>query len=111
MFRGLNRRAALVGALGLVLVSGQAHASAASKIVERLATFKGRPVADVFEKLGYPDRKETFGPDTVYYWGVDQPDGPSCTFNVATGPDGLVKKFTAYGNDWGCSAIAKSLKP
>lgn len=109
MTQRLNRLNIAAGAL-LLVVSANAYASAAGKLVERLEAYKGRPAADVFDKIGYPDRKETFGDDTVYYWGTDQVDGPSCTYNVAVGPDGLIKKASSYGNEWGCGPIAKRLK-
>lgn len=110
MIEGLNRRAVALAAAALMF-STNAHASAAGKLAERLNAFKGQPVTEAFDRIGYPDRKETYGPDTVYYWGVDQPEGPSCTYNVAAGPDGLIKKASAYGNDWGCGPLAKRLKP
>lgn len=108
MIKRLNRRGIVSAAL--LLISSGADASNAGKITERLKEFIGRPVSEVFEKVEYPDRKETYGTDTVYYWGVDQPDGPSCTYKVAAGSDGLVKTASAYGNDWGCDPIAKRLK-
>ena len=117
MDRGLNRRAIALASVTIAMLV--AHPAVAkclmmcgpSKLHERLNAMIGQPVSSVFDRIGYPDRKETFGADTVYYWGTDQPDGPSCTYNVAAGPDGLVKKASVYGNDYGCAPIAKQLKP
>lgn len=36
---------------------------------EGLAGFKGRPVSEAFDALGYPDGQQQFGEETVYTWG------------------------------------------
>lgn len=108
MRNSLNRRAILATAIALV-VSQSAAASPAGKLVERLNTLIGQPVDAAFDILGYPDRKEVYGPDMVYYWGVDQPEGPSCTYHIAAGADNLIKKTSAYGN-FACADIGKKLK-
>ena len=110
MGQGLNRLKIAVGGLMLITSAG-AFASAAGKLADYLNAYQGRPAAEIFDRVGYPDRKETYGEDTVYYWGTDQIDGPSCTFKVATGADGLVKSASSFGNDWGCGPSAKRLKP
>jgi len=89
--------------LGLMaLISVALSGCAVDHLANRLSGLKGQPVQTVFDRVGYPDRQEKFGDDTVYYWGTDQPTGPSCTFKVAAGADKMIKSTSVYGNAYGC---------
>ncbi|MFZ7096718.1 hypothetical protein ACOPJQ_02390 [Luteimonas dalianensis] len=37
---------------------------------EGLASFKGRPISEAFDVLGYPAQQQQFGDDTVYTWAT-----------------------------------------
>lgn len=75
-----------------------------------MTALKGRPVAEAFESLGYPDDKLTIGSDTVYKWGTDQERGPSCTFKIVADEKGIIKSWDGYGNAAGCDPYTKALK-
>lgn len=92
-----------------MLLSAFMLVNAATQVGRLLEPYRGQQVQVVFDRLGYPDRKEQSGTDTVYYWGQDQPTGPSCTIKVAAGDTGAVKSVDVYGN-WGCSSYKRSLK-
>jgi hypothetical protein len=67
------------------------------------------PVEQAFERLGYPDRQEVITGNTVYYWGAEQPVGPTCTFKLVVSPEGQVLDWDGYGNANGCQAYARAL--
>jgi hypothetical protein len=95
-----------------VLASMALSGCAVDHLASRLSSLKGQPVQTVFDRVGYPDRQEKFGDDTVYYWGTDQPVGPSCTFKVAAGSDKLIKSTSVYGNANGCEGwVGRLAKP
>lgn len=81
-----------------------------SSALNPLANYVGQPVQSVFAAIGYPDRQEIVAGNTVYHWGTDQPEGPSCTVKVVANPAGIVLEWDAYGNAYGCDRYAGGLK-
>lgn len=55
----------LISALGVTLL---ASGCATANMENGLNSLMGKPDKEAFAVLGYPNSKQTFGSDTVYYW-------------------------------------------
>jgi hypothetical protein len=78
--------------------------------LDGLNSYVGTEAQTVFSAIGYPDRKEMIGDNTVYHWGTDQPEGPSCIVKIVADPAGKVLETDAYGNPEGCARYKSGLK-
>lgn len=70
----------------------------------------GQPATAAFARLGYPDRQQVIAGNTVYYYGTDQPTGPSCTFKLVVDPSGIVRSWDGLGNSSGCRLYLNGLR-
>lgn len=59
------KRSILSATLGVVLTG----CATMGQLEEGLAQLVGLPEQEAFKALGYPDAKEQFGSDIVYFWG------------------------------------------
>lgn len=98
----------LIGLAGIALFLGGCAYGASA--LNGLDQFVGNDAQAVFSAIGYPDRQESIAGNTVYHWGTDQPQGPSCTVKVVAAPTGKVLETDAYGNAIGCDRYAAGLK-
>lgn len=78
-------------------------------INQGMQRFTGQPIQQVFDRIGYPEKQETFAGDHVYYFGTDRDTGPSCTLKVVAGPDNRVKTWSGEGNIVGCDHYGRAL--
>src|SRR5690349_23969356 len=69
----------------------------------------GQPSSVALQRLGYPERQEVIAGRTVYYYGTDHEQGPSCAFKVIT-YNGMVEAWDGLGNAAGCSMYVRALR-
>lgn len=55
---------------GVIMVAALSGCLTWGGFEEGLASFKGRPVSEAFDVLGYPAQQQQFGDDTVYTWAT-----------------------------------------
>ena len=94
--------------LSLVMVAG--CAPGLNTFSQGMDSLVGQPVQSAFSRLGYPDRQEVIAGNTVYYWGAQQPVGPTCSFKVVANPQGTILDWDGYGNAAGCEGYARALE-
>jgi hypothetical protein len=92
--------------LPFLLLAGCSTLSTFSEGMDRLV---GQPTQTAFTKLGYPDRKETIENRTVYYYGTDHEEGPSCAFKLVT-EAGVIRSWDGIGNAYGCRIYLNALQ-
>jgi hypothetical protein len=68
----------------------------------------GEPIETAFNVIGYPDKKEQFGADTVYFWNREN-DLYFANFRFVTGPDGKIKTWSSLGNEGGYAYFSTAL--
>jgi hypothetical protein len=66
---------------------------------------------DVFAVIGYPDRKEAFGDNTVYYWTPQTVSyAVPCVVKVVANKDNAIVNWQVDGSDAGCQGITNAYR-
>ena len=77
-----------------------------------LESLREENISEAFKALGYPDNKETFGKETVYYWRKTYSESGNtyrCRITIAADSKNIVTK-TSYSGQWGaCKKYAEVL--
>lgn len=94
----------------VVIVVASLFASCASQLIDDgLTALKGEPIQAAFDALGYPDKKEQFGGQTVYYWTRENGDYHA---NLKIGADerGIIESGSRFGNNGGYDLFARDMR-
>ena len=82
----------------------------------QLESFKGRPAAALFERLGAPDETDPAGDGKTYLWFRVNKSGPDyqeafvdCTIKAYADKDDKISGFFYSGNNAGCGRYAHKL--
>lgn len=93
----------------LLLIPLLAGCSTLGNFSEGMNGLVGKPSETAFAKLGYPDHQEVIAGRTIYYYGKDHDQGPSCAFKLVT-EGGTVRSWDGIGNAYGCNLYLSGLK-
>lgn len=80
---------------------------------DALSAFEGRPLQELIDRLGYPDKQETVVDAIAYYWGtsgMESENAAVCQIKAVAGEDRIIRVTSVYGNIAGCEQTIKGLR-
>lgn len=95
-------------ASSLLLATGPLEArKGLGGLIDLMSEYKGRPVNELLDLIGYPNKQEQVLDLLVLEGGYDSEEGMSCQWWVTIDSNRIIQEVRIFGNDWGCGDLRK----
>ena len=76
-------------------------------LIDLMSEYKGKPVQDLLDLIGYPNKQEQVLDRIVLEGGYDSDAGMSCQWWITVDSKRIIQEVRIFGNEWGCGDLRK----
>lgn len=106
-----------IGCIGAMLAACETYAEDHQRIEHTAASLVGQPISVAMDRFGVPSGTTATPDGTIYIWrtsvhypSLDMDEPLSCEVRIFANKEGLVRRWQKDGTNYGCQALARSIK-